>query len=218
LIALASIATALPLEIEERQIRNRTGIIENQFSHSRDCGKFIFVWARGSREAGNMGSIIGQPLGDVLRREYGGDLMIEGIDYPATLSANFLPGGTDRASATLMRNTFTDINIRCPNSVVLAGGYSQGAAVVHRSIEDLPQNVKDQIVRVVTFGDTQRRADNDQIPSFPMEKLKIFCGDPLYDTVCDGNLSAAVLPPHLAYGLDADEAGQFLIGKGNAVL
>lgn len=94
---------------------------------------------------------------------------------------------------------------------------SQGAAVNHRAIEDLSTSVKNQIAGVVTFGDTQARADNQQIPNFPRDKLKIFCGGVIRDTVCDGVLSAAVLAPHLSYGRDAGEAGEFLIGKIDAV-
>jgi cutinase len=95
--------------------------------------------------------------------------------------------------------------------------YRQGAAVNHRAIEDLSEAVKTQIAGVVTFGDTQARRDNQQIPNFPRDKLKIFCGGAVRDTVCDGNLAGAVLLPHLSYGRDAGEAGKFLIGKINAV-
>ena len=76
--------------------------------------------------------------------------------------------------------------------------HRQGAAVNHRAIEDLSTGVKDQIAGLVTFGDTQARADNRQIPNFPRDKLKIFCGGILRDTVCDGNLARAVLAPHLS--------------------
>jgi cutinase len=95
--------------------------------------------------------------------------------------------------------------------------YRQGAAVNHRAIEDLSAAVKAQIAGVVTFGDTQARADNQQIPGFPREKLKIFCGGVIRDTVCDGNLAGAVLAPHLSYGRNAGEAGRFLIEKINGV-
>jgi cutinase len=93
----------------------------------------------------------------------------------------------------------------------------QGAAVNHRAIEELSSAVKNQIAGVVTFGDTQNRADNGQIPNFPRDKLKVFCGNLVRDTVCDGNLAGAVLAPHLSYGQNAVEAGQFLINKVNAV-
>jgi cutinase len=76
----------------------------------------------------------------------------------------------------------------------------------------------DQIKGVVTFGDTQNRRDNGQIPNLPKDKIKIFCGSALArDTVCDGNLAGAVLAPHLSYGRDAREAGEFLIGKAGNV-
>ncbi|USP78208.1 carbohydrate esterase family 5 protein [Curvularia clavata] len=226
ILALAIASSATPIAIPEpgsvvvetRQL-DRTQLTENEFSSliGGGCRDIIFVWARGSTEAGNMGSIIGQPLGDELRRAYGRDLAIEGIDYAALLSTNYLPGGTDLASELMMRNTLQDINRKCPSAIIVVGGYSQGAAVVHRGIEDLSDAVKNQIAGVVTFGDTQARADNQQIPRFPKDKLKIFCGGVIRDTVCDGNLAAAILAPHLSYGRDAGEAGRFLIGKANAV-
>jgi hypothetical protein len=52
-LALASIATALPLEVATRQL-DRTSLTENEFSRSLSCAKVVFVWARGSTEAGNM--------------------------------------------------------------------------------------------------------------------------------------------------------------------
>ncbi|KAJ4303534.1 hypothetical protein N0V90_002430 [Kalmusia sp. IMI 367209] len=166
----------------------------------------------------SQGTIIGQPLGDELRKQYGQDLQIEGVDYAALLSTNYLPGGTDLAAELEMRGILNDIHDRCPEAVIVTGGYSQGAAVNHRAIEDLSSAVMNQIAGVVTFGDTQNRADGGRIPNFPTNKLKVFCGTLVHDTVCDGNLSAAVLAPHLSYGANAQEAGQFLISKANAAL
>jgi cutinase len=105
-----------------------------------------------------------------------------------------------------MATTLTDMASKCPDSVIVAGGYSQGAAVNHRAIEGLPQNVKDQIAGVVLYGDTQKLQDRDQIPDFPQEKVKIICQ--LGDAVCLGQL--VVLPAHLTYGVRADEGVEFL--------
>jgi cutinase len=63
-------------------------------------------------------------LGDELRKEYGRDLQIEGIDYAALLSTNYLPGGTDLASELMMRAVLNNIHKRCPDAVIVAGGYS----------------------------------------------------------------------------------------------
>lgn len=95
---------------------------------------------------------------------------------------------------------------QCPDSVIVSGGYSQGAAVNHRAIEELPSNVQDQIAGVVLYGDTQKQQDNDQIPNFPKDKVKIICQ--IGDAVCRGTLT--VLPAHLTYGARADEGIEFL--------
>jgi hypothetical protein len=80
----------------------------------------------------------------------------EGVDYAALISTNALPGGTDALSRALMQRTINDMASKCPNSVIVTGGYSQGAAVNHRAIESLPQNVKDRIAGVILYGDTQK--------------------------------------------------------------
>lgn len=90
---------------------------------------------------------------------------------------------------------------------------SQGAAVNHRAIEDLPEDQKNRIAGVVTFGDTQFRADDGQIPNFPADKVEIICAANPRDTVCDGVLTAAILPPHLSYGRNAAEGAEFLAEK-----
>lgn len=106
-----------------------------------------------------------------------------------------------------MQNTIKSMAQRCPNSVIVTGGYSQGAAVNHRAIEELDDGVKDQIAGVVLYGDTQKQQDRNQIPNFPAEKVKIICQ--LGDAVCRGQL--VVLPAHLTYGSRANEGVQFLV-------
>lgn len=105
-----------------------------------------------------------------------------------------------------MQDTLNAMAAQCPNSVIVAGGYSQGAAVNHRAIEDLDPAVQDQIAGVILYGDTQKEQDNEQIPNFPANKVKIICQPG--DAVCEGTL--LVLPPHLTYGVRADEGVDFL--------
>lgn len=95
---------------------------------------------------------------------------------------------------------------KCPDSVIVTGGYSQGAAVNHRAIEELDAKVKEQIAGVVLYGDTQKQQDGDQIPNFPANKVKIICQTG--DMVCLGTL--VVLPAHLTYTARVDEAVEFL--------
>ncbi|PVH72405.1 carbohydrate esterase family 5 protein [Cadophora sp. DSE1049] len=205
---LAGIATASPLALEVRQSTN-VGITANEYTRG-GCKDVIFFFARGSTEVGNMGSTVGPPTGEGLKSAFGGNsVAVEGIDYAAALSTNFLPGGADPAGIREMRDLFVDAAAKCPNSILVGGGYSQGAALCHRAIENLPQGVKDQIAGVVTYGDTQNLQDRGQIPNFPKDKVLVICNTG--DAVCQGTLT--ILAPHLDYVRRVPEAVSFLTGK-----
>lgn len=102
---------------------------------------------------------------------------------------------------------------KCPDSIIVSGGYSQGAAVNHRAIEALDAAVQQKIAGVVLYGDTQKQQDKDQIPNFPKDKVKIICQPG--DAVCVGTLS--VLPAHLTYGMRVDEGVEFLVQQIKAM-
>jgi cutinase len=143
-----------------------------------------------------------------LKKAFGADkVATEGVAYGALVSTNVLPGGTDAVSKRMFQTTLKDMAAKCPDSVIVAGGYSQGAAVNHRAIEELDAGVKDQIAGVVLYGDTQKLQDRNQIPNFPPDKVKIICQPG--DAVCRGTL--AVLPAHLTYGVRANEGVDFLV-------
>lgn len=97
---------------------------------------------------------------------------------------------------------------KCPDAAVVAGGYSQGTAVMAGSLGDLAN--QDQVKGVVLFGYTKNEQNDEQIPGYPPERTQIFCNTG--DAVCEGSLS--VLPPHFAYSGDArGEAPEFLISQ-----
>lgn len=203
---LAGLTAASPIEI--RQSTN-VGITANEYTRS-GCKDVIFFFARGSTEVGNMGSTVGPPTGEGLKQAFGGNrVAVEGIDYPALLSTNVLPGGADPNGIREMRDLFVDAAAKCPTSVLVGGGYSQGAALTHRAIENLPQTVKDKIVGVITYGDTQNTQDRGQIPNFPPGKVLVICNPG--DAVCLGTLT--ILPAHLDYVRRVPEAVSFLTGK-----
>ncbi|KAF1963093.1 cutinase precursor [Byssothecium circinans] len=199
-LALAGLATSSP--IQKRQTRTTS----SEFSQG-GCRDVLFAWARGSTEQGNMGSIVGPQTSDGIKAQFGAEnVATEGINYAAALAPNAQPGGTDAKSKKLMQDTLTAMATQCPDSVIVAGGYSQGAAVNHRAIEDLPAATQDRIAGVVLYGDTQKQQDNAQIPGFPQEKTMIICAPG--DAVCRGSLT--ILPAHLSYGRNAGEGSAFL--------
>ncbi|KAF2873283.1 cutinase precursor [Massariosphaeria phaeospora] len=202
-VALSGIATAGPIKVRQTRINS------NEFSEG-GCRDILFAWARGSGETGNMGTVVGPPTSDDLKQSFGAtNVATEGIDYAALIGTNALPGGTDTRSKGLMQDTLNEMASKCPDSVIVAGGYSQGAAVSHRAIEALDATVQDQIAGVILYGDTQKLQDNNQIPNFPADKVMIICQPG--DLVCLGTLT--VLPVHLTYGVRADEGAAFLTEK-----
>ncbi|KAH6619030.1 cutinase-domain-containing protein, partial [Boeremia exigua] len=156
------------------------------------------------------GFIVGPQTSEGLKDAFGASAVAtEGLEYEASLLDNLEPGGTDAAAAALMRDTLTAMAHECPRAVIVAGGYSQGAAVNHRAIEALPPAVQDRIAGVVLYGDTQAREDGGRIPGFPPQKVMVICQRG--DLVCRG--VPLVLPFHLTYGTRVDEGVAFLVRK-----
>lgn len=59
-----------------------------------------------------------------MKQAFGGNsVAVEGIDYAALLSTNFLPGGADPAGVSEMKALFVDAASKCPNSILVGGGY-----------------------------------------------------------------------------------------------
>jgi cutinase len=56
-----------------------------------------------------------------------------------------------------MTDLFKLADSRCPNAQIVAGGYSQGAALTAATIRDLSSTIRNKIVGVVLFGYTKVR-------------------------------------------------------------
>jgi cutinase len=78
--------------------------------------------------------------------------------------------------------------------------------MVHRSIQMLPESIKDRITAAVTFGDTQTLQDGGQIQGFDATKTLILCNDG--DLVCQGVL--IVTDAHRNYNPRVSSAVDFI--------
>ncbi|KAI8629536.1 cutinase-domain-containing protein [Xylariaceae sp. FL1651] len=200
---------AVDIEAVVRVEKRQTGTVAKEFTQG-GCRDNIFIFSRGSAETGNMGAICGPPTSDGLKQALGdAAVATEGVDYGALLSTNFLPGGADPVGIQTMTDLINKAASQCPDSNILVGGYSQGAAMVHRSVESLSAPVQSRIAGIVTFGDTQNVQDNGQINGFDPAKTKVICNDA--DAVCKGTL--VVLPAHLDYTRRTPEAVDFLVAQ-----
>jgi len=70
------------------------------------------------------GSIVGPPFANGLKDALGdANVAIQGIDYPAAIAGNLVPGGADPGGIQTMANFLTQAAAQCPNSRLVASGY-----------------------------------------------------------------------------------------------
>lgn len=145
-----------------------------------------------------------------LESEYGDDIWVQGVGGPylADLASNFLPKGTSQAAINEAKRLFNMAHEKCPDASIVAGGYSQGTAVMAGSVGELDDAVKEQVKGVVLFGYTKNTQNRRQIPNFPTDRTEIYCS--VGDAVCWGSLF--ILPSHFGYTDEARrDAPEFLI-------
>ncbi|OQO14310.1 hypothetical protein B0A48_01186 [Cryoendolithus antarcticus] len=222
LALLAASAIAAPTHLVERQFGGLGGLgggsTENDIQNGV-CKRITFIMARGSTEPGNMastlthavaspGSTVGPSTCSGLKQAYPNDVACQGVGgaYSASIGNNALPGGTDSGSIGASVDTFNLAAKTCPDTIMVGGGYSQGAAVMTRSVGTLPDNVKSRIAGVVLYGDTQNQQTGGSIPDYPKAQTLVICA--ASDGVCGGAL--LVTAGHLSYAGNVPDAVKFL--------
>jgi cutinase len=134
---------------------------------------------------------------------------VQGVDYAAAIATNLLPNNADPRGVTNMRNLMLQATQKCPNSKILASGYSQGAAITHAAMENLPPATLNQIAGVALFGDTRNQQENGRVAGYPRDQTLIICNPG--DLVCVGTLT--ITAAHLSYGTRVPEATRFLAAR-----
>jgi cutinase len=95
------------------------------------CSDVEVVFARGTFEAPGVGDT-GQAFVDALRAKLGAKSVdVYPVNYPASLDFATAADGVIDAS-----NKVRDVTASCPNTKMVLGGYSQGAAVIAYTTED----------------------------------------------------------------------------------
>ncbi|KAJ5711178.1 Cutinase [Penicillium malachiteum] len=177
--------------------RQLSGSTENGVTDNTGCEELTLIFARGTGEVGNMGTVVGPPLATALATLTNNNVTVQGVNYDASVEGDTTlgeDGGSDMV--TLVKQAIK----QCPDSKVVLAGYSEGAMVVHNAAESL---TADQVAGAVLFGDPLKMESVGKLSS---SKVKEFCatGDP----VCENGEDVMA---HLSYGSDAKEAAEFLV-------
>ncbi|EFQ92636.1 hypothetical protein PTT_10243 [Pyrenophora teres f. teres 0-1] len=229
---LAALAAASPIAPATHSPKNEIGVSDNEAElqtrqlgfltatsndlldgQARDCPKVIYIFARASVEPGNMGLTTGPAVASVLQSNYGAsNVWVQGVggQYTANYDWNFLPGGTSQAAVDEAIGLFQLANQKCPGTPIVAGGYSQGTAVIAGAVPRLTRTVRNQIKGIVLFGYTQNAQNHGGIYGYPSANLKVYCA--MGDLLCEGILMVTIA--HFSYEDDAlGPAPEFLESK-----
>jgi cutinase len=180
-----------------------------------DCNDVQVVFARGTDEPPGIGRV-GQAFVNSLRGRIGHRSMgVYAVNYPASYDFLAAADGANDASAFIQNIVNT-----CPDTRLVLGGYSQGAAIIDiiTSVpfpaigfnNPLPPNVPDHVAALAVFGNPTARV------GLPLTSSAVYGGRAIDlcntgDPVCtDGNDVQA----HRIYNSDgsASQAAAFVAG------
>ncbi|HEX7429146.1 MAG TPA: cutinase family protein [Mycobacterium sp.] len=183
---------------------------------SADCPDIEVVFARGTDEAPGLGRI-GGAFVDALRGKVGGrSVGAYAVNYPADYNFLAAASGANDASAHIQYMMGA-----CPNTRLVLGGYSQGAAVMDVIAavpipvvgfdNPLPPNTPDFVAAIAVFGNPSGKL------GLPLTVSPVWGGRSIDlcnadDAICqtDGENIAV----HRAYtGGPVDEAAGFVAGR-----
>ncbi|CAA9965572.1 Cutinase [Pyrenophora teres f. maculata] len=175
---------------------------ENGVKENACCTDMTVIFARGTGEMGNVGTVSGPPMFKAIRAKLGNDrVTVQGVDYAASAAGNINLGGD---GGQKMADLVQLAKKQCPSTKIIVSGYSQGAMVVHNAFS---KGVSaEDVAGAVMFGDPLKR---QAISGLAADKIKEFCGTA--DQICGGGGDGGATGSHLSYGSSAEAAATFAI-------
>lgn len=190
-----------------------TPVLTPSVASAADCPDIEVVFARGTNDSPGLGRI-GNAFVSALRNKVGGrSVGAYAVNYPASYDFLAAANGANDASGHvqwMMEN--------CPNTRLVLGGYSQGAAVIDVIAAvpfpavgfnaPLPPNAPDHIAAVAVFGNPSAKLGLPLTSSPVYGSRAIDLCNP-NDPVCTDGDS---VPAHRAYEGPANDAANFVAG------
>ena len=146
---LAAIASAVPVQKRAGSTTTySSGDTANDVTNGV-CAPLTVIFARGTSETGNIGTIIGPPLFAALSSDLDKNVALQGVNYPADLAGDLDLGAEGAPDLVSLVTQALD---QCPSTKIALAGYSQGALVIHYALNDDGLSSSD-IDAIVYFGD-----------------------------------------------------------------
>ncbi|RAL60624.1 hypothetical protein DID88_009942 [Monilinia fructigena] len=143
-------------------ISQLTGVSATYNELGGACKDYTIIFARGTDDNGNTGVYTGPPFFMALKNAVGSsNVTVQGVNNYAATMANYLAGGDPVGSAS-MASQINAAYAACPNTHLVASGFSQGGQIVHNALALLPAATAKWISSVVIFGDPY---DGQAIPT-----------------------------------------------------
>jgi hypothetical protein len=135
---LALGASALPtITMSQRDYSTNSDLVErDNWSVTRNdlvnggCSPVTIIFARGTLELGNVGSLAGPPFFNALTNMIGdSNVAVQGVDYAASI-IGYLEGG-DPAGASTMASLINQAVSQCPSTQIVISGYRYACPYPH---------------------------------------------------------------------------------------
>jgi cutinase len=105
----------------QAEATNKFSTTENGLT-SGGCKAMTVIFARGTTETGNVGTLAGPPFFNALEASVGaGNVAVQGVDYPADIPG-FLAGG-DAGGSKTMASLVQQAMTQCPSTKIVMAGY-----------------------------------------------------------------------------------------------
>jgi cutinase-like protein len=178
------------------------------------CSDVDVVFARGTTEPPGVGGV-GQSFVDSLRSRVGRrTVSVYPVNYPATndFRSSIAAGAYDMSAHV------QSMAANCPNTRMVLGGYSQGAAVVDVSTTQMPPGVANHVAAVAVFGNPSAsgsfvRTTAGALPTIgPLYRSKTIDMCMPGDPICTRGVSMAPHGQYIQSGM-TNQAATFAAGR-----
>lgn len=179
------------------------------------CSDVDVVFARGTTEPPGVGGV-GGAFVDSLRSQVGRrSVSVYPVNYPATNNfRSSIAAGADDASAHAQ-----SMAANCPNTRMVLGGYSQGAAVIDVITTQMPPGVANHVAAVAVFGNPSasgsfgRRLGAGGLPTIgPLYASKTIDMCMPGDPICTNGVSMGPHGQYIQSGM-TNQAATFAAGR-----